>query len=103
MAWKALTSLDEAAFCARLGALTELRGKAVVASWTDKVREGRTPEVVLELLTGHYDPMYTQSISRNFTQFAQAQPLVLSDRSPASLASAARALMASEAAVPPAT
>ena len=94
---------DPEAFCARLGALTELRGKAVVASWTDKVREGRTPEVVLELLTGHYDPMYTQSISRNFTQFAQAQPLVLSDRSPASLASAARALMASEAAVPPAT
>jgi tRNA 2-selenouridine synthase len=93
---------DPEAFCARLGALTELRGKAVVAGWTDKVREGRTPEVVLELLTGHYDPMYAQSISRNFTQFAQAQSWVLSDRSPASLASAARALMASEAAVPPA-
>lgn len=87
---------DPAAFCERLSALTELRGKATVSSWIAKVHEGRTPEVVLELLTGHYDPMYAQSIARNFTQFAQARPLPLPDRSPQALADAARALMGGE-------
>jgi tRNA 2-selenouridine synthase len=89
---------DPAAFCERLEALTELRGKAVVSSWTAKVREGRTPEVVLELLTGHYDPMYAQSISRNFMQFSSATPLALRDRSSQALAEAAQALIAGEAA-----
>ncbi|WP_137920604.1 tRNA 2-selenouridine(34) synthase MnmH [Hydrogenophaga sp. 2FB] len=93
---------DPAAFCERLGALTELRGKAVVSAWIHKIEQGRTPEVVLELLTGHYDPMYAQSIGRNFTQFAQALPLALRDRSPSSLASAAQALIASESPPPPA-
>ncbi len=88
---------DPAAFCERLEALTELRGKQVVSGWTGKVRAGHTSEVVLELLTGHYDPMYAQSIARNFTRFAQARPLVLRDRSPDALAQAARTLMADEA------
>jgi tRNA 2-selenouridine synthase len=87
---------DPNAFCERLEALTELRGKAVVSGWTEKVRAGRTPEVVLELLTGHYDPMYAQSIARNFAQFAHARPLVLRNRSPEALGNAARTLMASE-------
>ncbi|QHE85839.1 tRNA 2-selenouridine(34) synthase MnmH [Hydrogenophaga sp. BPS33] len=84
------------AFCERLTALTELKGKAVVAAWSEKVRQGRTPEVVLELLKGHYDPTYAQSIGRNFVRFAQAAPLALRDRSPLSLASAAQTLIASE-------
>lgn len=89
---------DPASFCSRLEALTELRGKEVVAGWIDKVRQGHTPDVVLELLTRHYDPMYAQSIARNFSQFPQALPLALPDRSPQALADAARALMAREAA-----
>lgn len=72
-------------FCQRLEALTELRGKAVVGEWIDKVRAGRTPEVVLELLVQHYDPMYAQSIQRNFKQYGQALQCTLQDRSPATL------------------
>jgi tRNA 2-selenouridine synthase len=87
------------AFCERLEALTELRGKAVVSAWTTKVREGRTPEVVLDLLAGHYDPMYAQSMPRNFAQFAQAHPLRLRNRSCEALAEAAQALIASERAI----
>ncbi|MDR7092441.1 tRNA 2-selenouridine(34) synthase MnmH [Hydrogenophaga laconesensis] len=93
---------NPAAFCERLEALTELRGKAVVAAWTAKVRDGRTPEVVMELLTGHYDPMYAQSISRSFTRFPQARRLPLRNRSPQALAEAAFALIASEPAGIPA-
>ena len=91
---------DPVSFCSRLEALTELRGKELVSTWTTRVHEGRTPEVVLELLTRHYDPMYAQSIARNFRQFPQALPLVLRDRSPQALADAARSLIAAEAASP---
>ena len=79
-------------FCQRLEALTELRGKAVVGDWTDKVRTGHTREVVLDLLITHYDPTYAASIERNFTQFGQATACRLTDRSTQSMTAAAQAL-----------
>jgi tRNA 2-selenouridine synthase len=88
---------DSEHFCHRLQALTERRGKAVVGGWIEKVQAGQTPAVVLELLTQHYDPMYTQSIQRNFKQYGSALPCVLPDRSVQSLSEAARQLIASAA------
>ena len=85
-------------FCLRLEALTELRGKALVGEWTEKVRAGQTSAVVLELLTQHYDPMYTQSIQRNFKQYSCALPCALNDRSPAALSDLASALARGQAA-----
>lgn len=84
---------DQAFFCQRLEALTELRGKAVIEDWTTRVRAGRSPEVVRELLTQHYDPMYAASIQRNFAQHGQALPCVLRDRSPQALADMAQQLL----------
>ncbi len=85
---------DSEHFCSRLKALTELRGHAVVDGWIAQVRAGQTPEVVHALLSQHYDPTYAASIRRNFTQYADARPLVLADRSPDSLTAAARQLLA---------
>jgi tRNA 2-selenouridine synthase len=84
---------DPAHFCSRLQALTELRGKAVVDAWIEKINAGNTPEVVLELLTQHYDPMYSQSIKRNFVQYGEATPVLLADRSANSLAQTAKQLI----------
>lgn len=81
-------------FCDRLLALTELRGKAVVDGWVEKVGAGKTPEVVLELLTQHYDPMYAQSIGRNFRLYGEARAAWLSDRSTAALEELAQTLVA---------
>ena len=86
---------DPSHFCERLQALVELRGKAVVDGWVEKVAAGKTPEVVLELLTLHYDPMYSASIKRNFKQYGQAQICPLEDRSPFALGRAADSLNAS--------
>jgi tRNA 2-selenouridine synthase len=69
------------AFCERLDALGELRGRQVVEEWKMKVRSGRTPEVVRELLLTHYDPVYRQSMARNFRHYAQAPELRPRDRS----------------------
>ena len=85
---------DPAHFCERLGALVELRGKAVVSDWIAKVHAGQTPSVVQELLTQHYDPMYSQSIERNFKLFPHALPLELPDRTSASFVEMATALIA---------
>ena len=41
---------DPEHFCQRLQALVELRGREVVNDWIERVRAGRTPEVVLDLL-----------------------------------------------------
>lgn len=85
---------DSEHFCARLQALTELRGHATVNGWIALVRAGRIPEVVQALLSQHYDPGYAASIRRNFAQYSRATPLALPDRSTGSLAAAARQLMA---------
>ncbi len=82
-------------FCSRLQALAELRGREVVNGWVEQIRVGRTPEVVLDLLLQHYDPMYAASIRRNFVQYGQAIVCALPDRSAASMGQAARALVSS--------
>jgi tRNA 2-selenouridine synthase len=85
---------DPELFCQRLGALTELRGKAVVDEWQAKVRAGDVEPVVRELLVKHYDPGYAASIRRNFRRFGEAKPVELADRCAASMARAAAALAA---------
>jgi len=68
-------------FCERLDALTQIRGKLVVEQWQAQVRQGQIEPVVQELLTLHYDPVYVQSMERNFTQYPQAQEIRPKDRS----------------------
>ena len=58
---------DTAAFCERLDALRALRGNEVVNAWQEAARAGHTPEVVRDLLVNHYDPIYAQSMKRNYT------------------------------------
>ena len=76
---------DSEAFCARLDALNEIRGRAVVQAWKAAVRGGDLPTVVQQLLTEHYDPVYLQSMQRNFSNFADAVTLAPTDRSAAAM------------------
>jgi tRNA 2-selenouridine synthase len=76
---------DTEAFCARLEPLGALQGKDTVAAWQAEVRAGRIAGVVQALLERHYDPVYTKSMSRNFTGFALAPQVALRDASAASL------------------
>ena len=85
---------DVESFCERLEALRELRGAAVVEGWQAEARAGRLAGVVQALLSEHYDPIYLRSMERNFSGFAEALPLELSDGQPQTLAAAARRLAA---------
>lgn len=80
-------------FCERLEALTQARGKLVIQQWQTDVREGRIGQVVLALLTEHYDPVYLQSMQRNFPQFAQATQLQASAIDQQAMGTLARALL----------
>lgn len=63
---------DVPEFCARLDALRPLRGHEVVNRWQATARSGHIDSVVRELLDTHYDPIYVQSMQRNFAGFASA-------------------------------
>ncbi|MBL0422059.1 tRNA 2-selenouridine(34) synthase MnmH [Ramlibacter sp. AW1] len=83
---------DPEFFCSRLEALTQLRGRALVSQWQQRVRAGGTADVVQELLVTHYDPTYSASIERNFRQWSQARVLAARDRSGESMNDLAREL-----------
>ena len=80
-------------FCKRLDALTEARGKVVVEGWKAQVLQGEVRSVVAELLTLHYDPVYLQSIERNFRQYGDATKVQAADRSTTSWRAIALALL----------
>ena len=63
---------DVPAFCSRLDALRALRGNEVINQWQEAARSGRIENVVRELLLTHYDPVYLQSMQRNYVGFTDA-------------------------------
>jgi tRNA 2-selenouridine synthase len=84
---------DQAAFCERLDALTQLRGHATVKDWQQQVAAGKIENVVRELLLKHYDPGYASSIKRNFAGYAAAKVIAPADRSAAAMAELAREIL----------
>jgi tRNA 2-selenouridine synthase len=89
---------DIDAFCERLQALREVRGALTVQRWMDLARAGQVEQVVHDLLVEHYDPVYTRSMGRNFTQLEMAEVADLPDAAQASLQAAARRLRLQESA-----
>ena len=88
---------DAPVFCARLDALRPLRGNEVVAGWQAAARGGDARRVVGELLSQHYDPIYRQSMHRNFAGVAAPLASLGWDGSEASLADAAAQAIAATA------
>lgn len=81
-------------FCERLTALKESRGAAQVTQWQAQVRAGDIASVVRELLTLHYDPVYLQSMRRNFKEFDETESITPKDRSHDAMAALAREVLA---------
>jgi tRNA 2-selenouridine synthase len=90
---------DVDAFCGRLDALRALRGNGVVDAWQESARGGRTAAVVRDLLDVHYDPIYLESMRRNFGSVGAPLLTLHWDGSDAALA----ALAAQAAALPTAS
>ena len=83
-------------FCCRLEALTQARGKDTVHGWQTRARRGAPGDVaavVQELLVHHYDPVYLQSMRRNFVQYGTARVLAPRDHTIEAMADLARAML----------
>ena len=81
-------------FCDRLEALTQARGGQTVLDWQTRARSGDVASVVRELLVNHYDPVYLQSMSRNFEHYLQAEVLRPEDHSVEAMQALAQEMMA---------
>ncbi len=92
---------DTEAFCQRLDALRVQRGNAVIDGWQEAARAGRTAEVVQDLLVRHYDPVYLQSIERNFPGWQTPWRTATWDGSDAGLAALAAQWVGDEREVGP--
>lgn len=84
---------DTSQLCARLEALLELRGRAVIDHWKAQIAQGDMAAFVMDLLTRHYDPGYLSSTRRNFVRFEQARVANAADRTPASMDRLAQELL----------
>jgi tRNA 2-selenouridine synthase len=85
---------DVGAFCARLDALRVLRGNDLIDAWQKAAHAGNIDSVVRELLITHYDPVYLQSMRRNFPGLLAPLLQVEWDGSEQSLLAAAQRLAA---------
>ncbi|MFN9103396.1 MAG: tRNA 2-selenouridine(34) synthase MnmH [Betaproteobacteria bacterium] len=85
---------DAEAFSERLQALRELRDAAIIERWQALARAGDFATPVRELLEQHYDPGYLKSMRKHFAGFDEDRALELADAAPATLAAAARRLIA---------
>jgi len=79
---------------AQLDFLIPLHGRKIIAHWQQLALSGNMPELVAALLHRHYDPVYLQSIRRNFSRLDQARTLTLPDISNDAFQHAARQLSA---------
>lgn len=84
---------DTAFFCSRLEALTAARGQAVVQAWQAQARANQCEPVVRELLTEHYDPVYLQSMQRNFKLYKTSKIITPQNHSMSAITQLARSLL----------
>ena len=94
----AFFTTQPAYFCEKLDALTAQRGKAVIESWKASVMQGDFKPVVQDLLTLHYDPVYTQSMQRNFQKFGSASLAEPANRSNAAMQAVAKEIIQAQGA-----
>jgi tRNA 2-selenouridine synthase len=78
---------------ARLDALRALRGNETVVRWQEYASAGCWHELVGELLTEHYDPLYERSQQRNYAGFGAPRSIRAEDLSPASIVEIARTII----------
>jgi tRNA 2-selenouridine synthase len=77
----------------QLDHLLTLYGREKIKRWHAMAESDDLTNLVLELLTEHYDPAYLRSIQRNFLQLSSAQPLALENISTNAFLQAANALL----------
>ena len=69
----------------------------MVADWQARSRAGDVASVVRELLVKHYDPVYLQSMQRNFAHYGAARAVAPRDHSVAAMRVTAHEILSASA------
>jgi tRNA 2-selenouridine synthase len=69
----------------------------VVEDWKSSVRAGQIEPVVQALLTEHYDPVYVQSMKRNFEQYEVSRTITPQDHTQQAMQKLAQEINAEKA------
>ena len=85
---------DPALLMRKLAPLKAMRGGEMLGRWQALSMVGNIDSVVESLLVDHYDPLYTQAISRNYPNLTTAEHLEINSITPAALRHAAERLAA---------
>jgi tRNA 2-selenouridine synthase len=85
---------DPVGMVQRLEPLKPLIGNEELATWRDLAARRAVDELFERVMTNHYDPCYERSSKHGITKQAKADHLPLTGLDPASLATAARDLIA---------
>ena len=89
---------DRAALDAQLDCLVALHGRERIGEWKALAAAGRWREFVARLLHEHYDPAYSRSSTRNYSQLAAAPRLRIASADAAAFDKAATQYLARKAA-----
>jgi hypothetical protein len=73
-------------------------GRATIEQWQALARNGESAQVVAQLLDGHYDPKYFESMARNFALYKSANQIVVANDSQNSIEATAASILAFDAA-----
>ena len=74
----------------RLQALRQLQSNETLLRWREQIGAGSWRELVGELLTLHYDPLYQRSQQKNYAGFAAPLTFATDDLTPAGIEALAR-------------
>lgn len=77
----------------QLSCLSQVRSKQELEHWFSLIENGQFNELVTDLLSRHYDPLYWRSMHKHYLQLNQAQELTLSSLDIAQLDKVAHTLM----------
>jgi len=78
----------------RIDCLKGLQSRETLDRWKSLIAAGAWPDLVRELLAGHYDPLYYRSQDRNYVQYPQAARFETEDLSPPAVARLAERILA---------
>lgn len=84
---------NPAALCSKLEHLTGIHGKTIIQKWQVLSTEMAWDELVGELLVKHYDPAYSKSTSKHYSQYNEALILAPTDISLEGFREAAKKVM----------
>ncbi len=85
---------DTAWLVSKIERLNSLQSRETLARWNQYIADGEFRQLVQELLTLHYDPLYLRSQNHNYVEHGEARVVTVDQLSPSALEALAQEILA---------